>query len=815
MSKSINIKATLLYYVVTLILWCLPFVGACQLLFEIDCHVYNKKGQPLSNVAVKVFTLPDHELTSFGVTDSLGQYSFKIVSKQYQINFTHAGFESANLKWSSDSNHTVKVVLIDSIDKLPDVLVNSYAHVIQQKADRTIYNVENNIMVDGLTAWATLKQVPLIKIDYQNRILVNGGGARVMIDDKLLRLSNDELESFLQGISASNVVRIEVIPIPPSKYDAEGGALINIVTKKIYEDGIKGTLRANYSQAQNGKGSFGSDLFIKEKALSLILNLNYREGKSVISESSYVNYFGNTNVIQSMWRVNSLRTRKTSSPSFKIYSSYDFGKRSSLTFNYFGSFNRNVGGVRNSQTNVFNNSMVIDSTMASINSSTGQDKSYSFSLGYLQKIDTLGRILTIDLDYIDYGNFPSQILNNIVYDKFGNTISNSGSNQHSSQNISVSSAKLDILHPLKTGSLLEYGIKYVSINTVNNFDFFNVLAGSVIFDSLKSNKFNYNENTFAGYFSFSKDIGKLSLKTGVRTELTSTKGISATLNSIIRNNYFNLFPSFFLSYRMNNRLSIGLSYSRRIERPEYWRLNPFESFITPYYSLKGNPELKPAYPTVLQTSFLFNHKISLNIYYNNTSDFFTNITKQINTTQSIQDNQVNIGRSISYGSNLSFPVNIVRNIWGVDCFFQGQIQNEKTNTLEYNFDYKNVNYYASVTNRFTVDKKRNIRAEISFWYNSSTIQGLYNIRPQWDASAALRLPVLKNMGSINLVVADLFYTQLYKINVTYPDQSSGFVERRDSRYSSITFTYKFGQKRAFKEKENRESGVDEESRRLK
>lgn len=805
---------------VKLIVFLLLFTGSVselsgQELKIVTGTLINQDSLPISNVSIKISLDEDSSKVVFAQTDRQGKFYCKLSVGYYHISVSHLSYGQYDQRIYIDRSLELSIILKSSSEKLPEVIVKADEKMIVQKADRIIFNAENASHLQGTTSWDVLKRVPTVRVDFRSRITVNGQGAMVMIDDRILRLSNEELESMLQGLQADNILKIEVIPIPPAKYDAQGGALINIITRKKLSEGVKGAFRSGFSQAEFSKWNIGSDLNIKSKKLQLTTNTTIRGGKAFADINDYVHYLNSSNQIISRWNVSNTRTRKTLLPSIRIDGSVEIDSLNMLTFSVFSSHNKILEGLRVSNTVVSDALFAIDSSMKSINASSGFETTTNANIGYSKKLNSRGGVISGEIDFLKFDNQPNQTLSNTVFDRSGMNINEFQFKQNSTQRINLLSGKFDVINPLKNGSTLEYGIKFVTIKTTNKINSYTFIFGQFEPDILRSNEFMYTERIAAGYMSFSRSFKKLSIKGGIRIEQTTNNGVSTTLATTNKNSYFNLFPSLFTSYRTGENLNLNLSFARRIERPGFWRLNPFEYFVTPYYSMKGNPFLIPSYPLQLQLSLLHKQKTSLSLFYFNSPNFFTNITNQSNDDKTLQDLQVNLGNSISYGFNFMTPIDLVKGIWVVDALVQGQFQDESSVYLNSYFRNKNFNLYSSFSNRFTLSKKKDVRGEISFWHTSPTVQGIFSIRGQSDLSASIRFPIFQKNGTLNISVGDILRTQRYIIDVNYLNQRNGFFERRDTRFAAVSLMYRFGNKRTFKPKNRKESGIEDETRRLK
>ena len=167
------------------------------------------------------------------------------------------------------------------------------------------------------------------------------------------------------------------------------------------------------------------------------------------------------------------------------------------------------------------------------------------------------------------------------------------------------SAKIDVTTPLKWTQLSYGGKLYFSQSDYDNAHF-NITMATSVKDEKRSNAFEYVENVYALYFSGEGAIKEhWKFKFGLRMEHTQTRGNSITLAERHKNSYTEFFPSAYLLYELNDDHSFGLYYGRRISRPKFHMLNPFELFLTPYRYEKGNPYLKPSFTHSIKFEYGF------------------------------------------------------------------------------------------------------------------------------------------------------------------------------------------------------------------
>src|SRR5438552_3623521 len=307
------------------------------------------------------------------------------------------------------------------------------------------------------------------------------------------------------------------------------------------------------------------------------------------------------------------------------------------------------------------------STLVSSTENRIHFNNFSGNFNYRHLFDTTGRELTVDLDYIGYRNTSNMLLATEFYDAYGQQTSDPlFLKGHLPSDIDIYSVKSDYTHPLKKGGRFEAGIKSSYVKNDNLVDYERLHADKWIPDA-RSNHFVYDENINAAYVNMNKQIKKWNLQGGLRLENTIAKGYQVTNDSTFKRNFTSLFPSAFISYTINDKNSLTLSYSRRITRPNYQDLNPFTYFLDSLSYRQGNPYLLPQYTHNIELTHSYKGRLITTLNYNNTSDVISQIFKQNSQTKIVFFTADNVARFTSIGISITAPVPITK--WWNTNFF--------------------------------------------------------------------------------------------------------------------------------------------------
>ncbi len=772
-------------------------VKAQSELTSVKGAVLDEKKEPAPFANVLLLNEVDSVLVKGVTTETDGRYLIdQVKAGKYLLMVSVLGYEKNYSPLLLESGKPVSlepVVLVPEEQKLKEVTVVAKKPFIEQLIDRTVVNVENSIVSAGATALEVLERAPGVTVDQQNdRLKLRGKeGIIVQIDGKQSYLSEQELIDLLKNTPSDNIEKIELITNPSSKYDAAGNSgIINIKFKKNKNFGTNGTVTA-------GGGITSRNLLRGNGSLSL----NHREGK--VSIFGTVNGFKgegfNTNHIE---RSIPYEGKKTYFDQYSgmNWSAYNYSFRGGV--DYYISDKTTVGvlasgfkngfeGPRTTDTKILDDNKVLSQTYntQSVNDNNLNNITANLNLKHL--FDDKGKELTFDVDYVNYDRSGGTYMDTRYFNPDGSSVGvpEIMRNQTPSK-INIGVAKIDFTRPVGKGKI-EVGAKSSLVTAENNMVFENQFDSKWELDPNRSNQFNYDENINAAYGNYSGQLNaKTKFQLGLRLEHTSSTGNSVTMNKINKREYVNLFPSVFLSRDLDSNNVLNLSYSYRIDRPNYQSLNPFEYYLDPYTFSRGNPLLKPQYTHSFQLVHVFKQFLNTTLAYSRTKDMIVGeVTYQIpeeNKTYIMADN---LNNQDYWSLNVSAPVPVTK-WWNMQTNATAVYMHYNTYYQEAIYDLKAFSWNGSLNNTFTLGK--GWTAELSGWYNSPAVYDLFKSRSMGMINAGIQKTMLEKKATLRLNVNDIFWMNSFRGETRFEDIDLKVHSKWPSRQVRITFTYRFG-----------------------
>ncbi len=776
--------------------------------------IIDEEGQALEYANVLLLNAVDSTLYKGGLSEEGGKYVFERVTKgSYIVSTSMVGFGKAITGIViSDGNGIIEIPTLQLTNgiKIDQVTVTAKKPFIELKADKMIVNVANSSVSAGNSALEVLEKSPGIIVDNNDNISLRGKqGVLVTINGKNQYMSGEEITRLLQNMPASNIRNIEIITNPSAKYEAEGNSgIINIVLKKNENLGTNGSISS--SIRQGWKTSHNHNL-----------NLNYRSEK--------INIYGGGEYYNWGWKQNLLLRRdipfqdgntlfdqtaevEEDGDGYNVKIGMDWMITPKTTFSLLGKMNDgNEFDTNNNTTSISGDNMPGFDLLTVITDGNEDYSNYTYNANIVHDFNDNGLRLTLDADWSTYENNTFVNYDNFFKDSNGKEVE-SPFYLRNDQNtgIDIFASKLDLTLPVSEHLNLEIGGKVSMVETVNGTLFeYQDTDNLWVNQTERSNDFMYNEDVWAAYINGSGNIGSLMVQAGLRMEHTNSEGESITLNKVVPRSYTDFFPSISLSKAINEKHNLSFTYSRRLERPNYKYLNPFENYLDQYTFERGNPLLNPQYSNSFGLNYAMGRQLFVAINYSHTRDAITEIIEQLSSeNKTFQTNQ-NLDDNNTFSLTLSAP-RVWTEWWTSRLNYTTFYNGFKSAIPSGILDNKSIAHMFDLNNEIQLPRKWSM--EVSGRYQTALTFGLFEIDPQGSLDLGFSKRLF-DKANLKIGITDIFRTRNSAIIIDQDDINLIVDQMNDSRRVSISFSYRFGNQKV-KAARKRSTAAEEESGRI-
>ena len=784
---------------------------------SISGRVKDDAGLPVTYANIILLRCSDSALVTAQLTNEKGDYLLTLTDTgSFYLKAVLAGYEpysSSRIVMGSTNVTMQPINLKPKENQLKEVAIRSQKPFIEVHADKLVVNVENSIVDAGGSVLDVLSHSPGVTVDQNDNISLKGKqGVNVMINGKIQPVSAADLANMLKSMPSSAVESIELISNPPAKYDAAGtGGIINIRMKKDKKTGLNGSINGMLAEGIYFKSATGLNLNYRNKNINIFgsYNLSPRHG------------FNHLTLDRNFLADDGTFSKRYVQDNHYLYKFNTYMANAGIDYNI--SRSNTIGcsmsaDLTDFRRDGYNYSDVLDSLhnlthFATNSSSPNKWGSYAGNINFKHSFDSTGRSVSIDADYAAYPGNGTQAYNTTYLDGAGapsltlRPVSVTGSQIGVTR---IRSLKADYSHPLKHDARLEAGLKTSLVTADNDLKLYNVVDTVSTIDNTKSNHFIYNELINAAYINYSRDWKKWSTQLGLRAEQTVADGTSKTTGEHFDTNYVKLFPSFAVQRHLNANNDLGLTLSRRIERPNYEQLNPFKYYLDPTTYKAGYPYLFPALSYSFELSYTYKQRLVTTINYTRTGNPITEVIQPddsnksitVQTTKNLQLMEY-FGVSGSYQFRFFKWWNNTTNINAYYSKYTGDIAGSKLDTGRATFD-------VYTTNSFVLPK--NMSAEVSFFYQAPQAYGYMQLKPQSNLSIGFQKNFFDKKLTVKVNATDIFWHGYPSATSIYNNYIETFTAKRDTRQFSLALTYRFG-KRTVSPVQRHGGGAEDEKKR--
>lgn len=783
----------------------------------ISGKIKDAENNPLAKASVTLLRAKDSSLVKIDATRNDGSYTYTQVQPGiYFISASSVGYATSSsevFELKADDIVAPDIILQKANTQLQGVTVTARRPLVEVKADKMVVNVEGTVNATGNDGIELLRRSPGVMVDKDDNITMAGkNGVQVYIDGKPSPLTGSDLANYLRSLQSSSIESIELITNPSARYEAAGNAgIINIRLKKDKSLGTNGNVNAGYNQGFYPKFNGGLSLNHRNKSVNIYGNYNYYNGKNYTTQSIY------REQADTVFDQNGIMNFKRNSHNYKAGVDFFVSPKSTIGLMSNGTLadqsfdNEGPMSISYKPTGVVDRILVAKTTM------NGKRDNLNFNANY-RYADTSGRELNIDADYGFYKINSNQYLPNIYYRADGRTeLYRNVYRMVAPTDIDLLAFKADYEQRLGQGKI-SFGGKSGYVKTSNDFQRYDVINNSDLLDVNRSNQFNYKEYINALYLSYNRAFKGYAIQVGLRAENTNSDGRSVNehlhYDSVLHRNYTDLFPSASVTFNKNPLNQLTFSYSRRIDRPSYENLNPFEFKLNDYVYMKGNTELKPQYTNSFTITNVYKYKLTTKLDYSHVRDMFAQVVDTTERSKSFQTTR-NLASQDVLSLNVSYPF-----MYKQFMMFSNLTTNYSKYKAEFGpgrvIDLDNFSLQYFVQNTLEFGEKKDWTAELTGLYISPFVWGgTFKGKAMGSVDLGLQKTILNGKGTIKTSVTDIFNTMRFKGDSDYGGAYNRVNVKWESQQFKINFNYRFGsaqvkaarqRKTAAEEERNRTSG---------
>jgi ferric enterobactin receptor len=791
-----------------IILFCGSSFG--QSTFTISGIIANKNDGKLVGFATVSLIDTNANIPKFNLFSSEdGKFVFnKIPAGNYFLMIKSVGirdYKSSLLTITSSLKLDTIFVELSSKDlKVVDVVATR--PIIEIETDKIIYNVENDPTLLGQSAIDALKKLPFVTVDAEDNIQLKGSSNfRVLLNGKSTGLVAKNPSEALKSFPANIIKKIEVITEPSAKYDADGtSGIINIIThKKVI--GYNGNIYGSYST--RGMNNFGGSLNMKKGKMGFS---SYFGGNMYNYVNQTTNDLNRENKIPGYKSIMNQHSTSNSNGLWQwgnLELAFDFDTLHNLSIyaSPNGGFskgnNHQITEIRDSIGKI-TESFITDVITENINPSF--DVGMDFTKIFKDNADHEMSVSAMRQTNIDNSNFNSIQNYLVVSDRDIN-------NKNISKNIEHT-FKLDYEKPLKNKKSFETGTKLILRHLVSDYQMLERRDTSEDYleNLSNTNTLKYDQNVGSLYATYSFFLKDYKMKLGGRAEQTWINAAFNADSMPIKNNYLNLIPTASISRKIKKIHTIRLNYSKRIQRPWMFYLNPYVNNQNPRSISYGNPNLLPE--KTHSVSLSWNHYYKQKSFDVSLSNSFTNdvITSfsWLDSSDISYTSYFNMAKSNTIGLNLSFNGTLFSKlvIWAnYSTSFVKIINQKDASRSRSGFSNRG---HGNLTYNFKYGLSASLGGYV--WQGAPTLQSRRPLGYNYNLS--VRKALLKKKLNVGLVANNIFAEKQSLTTIT--DDPSFYSEaiytNNQFRYFSVSLSYNFGK---LKESVSRKKGVNNDDKK--
>ncbi len=771
--------------------------------------VIDAKENGVFYATVALYNQADSTLVSAASTEDDGTFEIKkIKDGAYFLKTNMLGYDeviTTDVVFPRDHQKAFSIQLLESANDLETVEVTAKLPLLEQKSDRMVVNVENNITGMNNNVLDVMKKVPGVLVTGDKIRMAGQSTVTILINGK----STDymDMESLLRDMPGDNIKKVEVIHQPGAEFPAEGtGAILNIILKKNSLFGTNGQVSAGV-----GRG-YADWKYRSSVSLSHYQgNVNIHGGFGYRNSPYYDRMTIVRNVAGDIYEQVSVNPQYSEGIRGNLSLDWDITDQHRVGFSSRLYDSRSDNTIQNVTNIDFKSEDETDGSLFTTNVQDDRWQFYAVNPYYTFEIDTAGQKLELDFNWVTIQNDGFSTLSEV---EGSEGLSFAGLRFIQPGMTNIYTTQLDYTYPFSNALKLQVGGKYSDATLDNDLIVEDEnTENEWIKNDTDSNRFIFDETIAAAYTKLTYGKDEWSGTLGLRYENSQSIGnsYSALGDSTLNRDISKIFPSASIGRDINKVLGASLAYSYRINRPRYSSLNSFVYSLDPFTSERGNQALTPAYTHSVKFSLAYEKQPFFNIEYRITNDAMIDMTEQDDETGETSLSTVNLDSYKNFNASLFFPLDFIPKVTG----YGGVIANHslyQSVYLDGNFERAKWDVTTFIQANFTLPFK--IESEISGWYNSGGQEGIINSSWLYGVDVGFSKKVLNDKAKISFGVENLFARYL-EADIRYLNMDLRINDRWDGPIVNFQFSYKFGNPHMKDSQKRRGSASDEINRAQK
>ena len=768
-----------------------------------------QKSEPLGFVNIKVTEQGSDKFVGGGITDAGGNFNVSgLKDGKYTLTLTFMGYKDVTRQFEiTPTKRDVQFKLLymaEDAKQLNEVTVTGQRATMKLEVDRKSFDVGQLISNAGQAASDVLDNVPSIEVDNDGNVSLRGNSSvEIWINGKASGLTSDNRAQILQQLPAESIERIEVIDNPSAKFSAEGSAgIINIVLKKDRKAGYYGSVQAGGDTRGGANTSFNVNY--NSRLIDSYINLGYRHRANTghMESQQTSNTYNQTYDSDSKQRGNNFFTRAgvtlhaTTKDDFSLSGMLMHGGGNSHSYTPY-IYTAMANGLNNYQLDRINRSR------------TGMDMRYG-EFNYRHSFN--------DKHFIDFtADLSSWKMNGDNWYQDSTVVVGIDDVTYSYQyrpqyiNNHRKELKLEYENQVTKNFKIEAGYNgnFSRENTpqesyMDNTSFDGTNASE---DKLFFNRFIYKQDLHAFYTTLSYKFGALSLMGGLRGEYWRVNTESYTWEQEhdaslreqpFKKDYFQLFPSVFMSWQMTETQQLQLNYTRRLRRPWGGQLNSFRDTRDATTVSFGNPYLTPEFSNSFSLNYLKqwnDHSLLVSAYYRPTTDVIQRISYKNKEDGLFYQTSMNVAKSVSTGLEMT----VKNKLWRIlDLTTSANAYYYRLNGFSYDIDGQtvtgnsdhNFTWNARMTASLMLPYDISIQTTGRYTARQVITQGYRKANYSIDFGA--RKNFFNKLFTLSVNCRDLLDSRRFETFTSGPNFTRHQINRRGGRRVSMTLTWNFG-----------------------